>query len=128
MWPKISFWKHWSYAKILLWQTWPSFGTKKGYERSPTKMPGDNPWVIEYLETVVEEDIPKLGASARRVIREAIEQRLMLDPVAFGKPLRYSLKGHRRLRVGAYRVVYRVDGQRRKVVVVAIKHRKDIYE
>ena len=91
-------------------------------------MPGDDLWAVEYLDVVVEEDIPRLAPSARRLIKEAIEQRLMLDPVAFGKPLRYSLKGHRRLRIADYRVVYRIDAAQHKVIIVAIKHRKDIYE
>jgi mRNA interferase RelE/StbE len=50
----------------------------------------------------------------------------MIDPVSFGKPLRYSLKGYRRLRVSDYRIVYRIEGA--TVVVIAIKHQKDAYE
>ncbi len=83
---------------------------------------------IEYLEPVVQEDIPALPASARSLIKKAIEQRLTLDPIGYGKPLRYSLKGHRRLCVSDYRVVYRIEVATNKVVIVAIKHRKDIYE
>ena len=52
----------------------------------------------------------------------------MIDPIGFGKPLRYSLKGHKRLRVSDYRVVYRIDPQTKTVFIVAIKHRKDVYE
>jgi mRNA interferase RelE/StbE len=37
-------------------------------------------------------------------------------------------EGHRRLRVGDWRVVYRVDVAQRIVFVVAIDHLKDIYE
>ncbi len=81
---------------------------------------------VEYLEEVVREHIPELPASMKQLIKRAIEERLMVDPVGLGKPLRYSLKGHRRLRVGDYRVVYRIQGH--IVVIVAIKHRKDIYE
>ena len=51
----------------------------------------------------------------------------MLDPIAFGKPLRYSLKGHRRLRVSDYRIVYRIESQTNTVIIIAIKHRKDVY-
>jgi len=43
-----------------------------------------------------------------------------LDPIGFGKPLRYSLKGHRRLRVSDYRVVYRIDHDA-GIIIVAIK-------
>jgi mRNA-degrading endonuclease RelE of RelBE toxin-antitoxin system len=52
----------------------------------------------------------------------------MVDPIGLGKPLRYSLKGHRRIRIGDYRIVYRVEPKSRTVLIVAIKHRKDIYE
>lgn len=91
-------------------------------------MPGNNSYKIEYLETVTEEDIPSLPKSAKLIIKKAIEKRLMVDPIGFGKPLRYSLKGHRRLRVSDYRIVYRIDDEIKKVIIVAIKHRKDVYE
>ena len=91
-------------------------------------MPGNKPYIIEYLETVVEDDIPNLPKSAKIMIKRAIEERLKLDPIGFGKPLRYSLKGHRRLRVSDYRVVYRIDTSTQTVIIVAIKHRKDVYE
>jgi mRNA-degrading endonuclease RelE of RelBE toxin-antitoxin system len=89
---------------------------------------GNKFYAIEYLETVVKNDIPALPHSIRPLIRRAIEQRLVVDPLGFGKPLRYSLKGHRRLRVSDYRIVYRIDTHAHIVVIVGIKHRKDIYE
>ena len=91
-------------------------------------MHGNEPYHIEYLATVVASDIPDLPRSVRSLIKKAIEERLMVDPVGFGKPLRYSLKGHRRLRVADYRVVYRIDKSKKSVLIIAIKHRKDIYE
>jgi mRNA interferase RelE/StbE len=84
-------------------------------------------YTIEYLSIVVEEDIPKLPKSTKIIIQKAIEERLMINPIGFGKPLRYSLKGHRRLRVSDYRIVYRIDINKHTVIIVAIKHRKDIY-
>ena len=91
-------------------------------------MHGNKPYTIEYLTVVAKEDIPALPKSARTMIKKAIEERLMVDPIGFGKPLRYSLKGHRRLRVSDYRIVYRIDDSTNTVIVVAIKHRKDVYE
>ena len=83
---------------------------------------------IFYQEEVVRRHIPKLPTSMKILIKRVIEDRLTVDPIGFGKPLRYSLKGHRRFRVGDYRVVYRIDIQTYTVVVVAIKHRKDVCE
>lgn len=88
---------------------------------------GNKPFEIQYLDTVVEEDIPELPKTIRNRIRSAIETRLAVDPVSLGKPLRYSFIGHRRIRVGDYRMVYRIDMKKNVVIVVLIKHRKDVY-
>lgn len=85
-------------------------------------------YLIKYLESVKSEDIPSLPSSAKKMIKKAIEERLMVDPVSYGKPLRFSLKGHRRLRVADYRIVYKIDEASKLVIIVAIKHRKNIYE
>ena len=77
---------------------------------------------------VVKEDISNLPKSGREQIKRAIESRLTTDPVGLGKPLRYSFIGHRRVRVGDYRIIYRIDGHKKIVVVVAIKHRKEVYD
>lgn len=83
---------------------------------------------ITYLDEVMHKHIPKLPSSAKLLIKKAIENRLTTDPIGFGKPLRYSLKGYRRLRVSDYRIVYRIEPEAHMVVIVAIKHRKDIYD
>ncbi|RMF22404.1 MAG: type II toxin-antitoxin system RelE/ParE family toxin [Deltaproteobacteria bacterium] len=81
---------------------------------------------IEYLATVVREDIPALSAPTRERIRTAIERKLATNPVEFGKPLRYSLRGARRLRVGDYRVIYVIEPPD-TVVIVKIGHRREVY-
>ena len=83
--------------------------------------PGNQPYQIEYLDTVVAEDIPALPKSMREIIKRAIEERLTADPIGLGKPLRYSLIGHRRLRVGDYRIVYRIDSKKHSVLIVIIQ-------
>ena len=84
-------------------------------------------YTIVYLEVVVKKEIPKLSTSAKQAIKTAIEEKLSTEPVKFGKPLQYSLKNHRRLRVGDYRVIYRIE-QPDTIVVVAIKYRRDVYD
>ena len=83
---------------------------------------------IEYLDEVVKKHIPALPSSAKKLIKRAIESRLMIDPISFGKPLRYSLSGHRRLRVSHYRIVYRIEATTKTVIIVAILHRKKVYK
>jgi mRNA interferase RelE/StbE len=82
---------------------------------------------IRYHDRVTSDDLPNLPSAMRSRVRAAIEQRLMVDPISFGKPLRYAPRGHRRLRVGDWRIVYRVDVAQRVVFVVAI-YRKDVYD
>ena len=81
---------------------------------------------LEYLESVVCDDIPTLPKDVRRRVRAAIESKLAAHPIEFGKPLRYSLKGARRLRVGDWRVIYVIEPPD-VVLVVKIGHRKDVY-
>jgi addiction module RelE/StbE family toxin len=82
---------------------------------------------IEYLESVVREDIPVLSQAIRNRIRAAIERKLSVHPIEFGKPLRYSFKGARRLRVGDWRVVYTIEPPS-TVLIVKIGHRSEVYE
>lgn len=83
-------------------------------------------YIIEY-DVDIEEKLIILHKSIREIIRKAIEKKLAVDPVAFGKPLRYSLKGYRRLRVGDYRVIYKIVEDKVLVIIIDIDHRKDIY-
>lgn len=75
-----------------------------------------------------QKDYDKISPPVRKIIKEAIEKKLTVDPVAFGKPLKYSLKGYRRLRVGDYRVIYKIIEEKVVVIIIDIEHRKDIYE
>ena len=44
------------------------------------------------------------------------------------KRLKGELKGKFRYRVGNWRVIYRIDAERRQVLVLAIAHRREVYE
>ena len=89
-------------------------------------MRGNKLYDIEYLPSVVKTDIPDLPNKIKSMIKKAIEERLAIDPISYGKPLRHNLKGLRRLRVSNYRIVYYIEND--AVIITAIKHRKDIYE
>ena len=76
-------------------------------------------------ERVKKEDLPNIPkANALQIIR-ALDERLAVDPVGCGKPLQYKLKGAWRLRVGDWRVLYRIKGK--EVTVFAIDLRRDAY-
>ncbi|MEJ0063664.1 MAG: type II toxin-antitoxin system RelE/ParE family toxin [Alphaproteobacteria bacterium] len=85
-------------------------------------------FTIKYRDQVTETDIPALPKTMRLRIQKAIEERLVHDPIAFGKPLRFNMQGNRRMRVGDYRVVYRIEVETNTVIINGIRHRKDIYD
>ncbi len=84
-------------------------------------------FTVTYSQSVVWEDISKIPKSHKAEIKKAIEKKLMVNPVAFGKPLQYSLAGNRRLRVGDYRVIFRVDAEKNLVIITKIGNRRDVY-
>ena len=75
---------------------------------------------------VISHDIPKLSSEWREKIKRAIEDRLVTHPDLYGKPLRRSLKGYRKMRVGDYRVIFRIE--RSTVKILVIQHRSVIYK
>lgn len=81
---------------------------------------------LTYTERVVKEEIPKLPKKVREQIQKNIEKKLTIAPEAFGKPLRKSLKGYRRLRVEDCRVIYRIEED--LVKIFCIQHRSVIYK
>lgn len=80
---------------------------------------------IAYHEAVIHKDIPRLPKVWRTVVRTAVASKLAVHPDIFGVPLRRSLKGYRKLRVGDYRIVFRIDGKTVKIFV--IEHRSVVY-
>jgi len=80
---------------------------------------------LRYHPDVRDVDIPKLNETLKKRIKRAIEERLSISPHQYGEPLRKTLKGYWKLRVGDYRVVYKVEGN--EVWIFAIINRKDVY-
>jgi mRNA interferase RelE/StbE len=83
-------------------------------------------FTVKYHPDVKSVDIPLINIKMRERIRKAIESRLMASPHEYGLPLRKNLKGYWKLRVGDYRVVFKIEGE--IVYVLGIRHRKIVYE
>ena len=80
---------------------------------------------LKYHPEVKRSDLPKIGAKNRDMIKSAIKERLAAQPEAYGKPLRRTLKGYWKLRVGDYRVVFKVSSD--SIFIFGIIHRKEVY-
>lgn len=84
------------------------------------------PFELRYHPAVRDVDIPILDAKLKSRIKRAIETRLTVAPHQYGEPLRKTLKGYWKLRVGDYRIVFKVSG--REVWILGIINRKEVYE
>jgi mRNA interferase RelE/StbE len=74
----------------------------------------------------VKDDVRGIPANIKTRIRKAIEARLLTDPILAGQPLRQSLRGHRKLRVGDYRIIYRIEHF--TIIILKIGNRKNVYQ
>ena len=81
---------------------------------------------LRYHPDVRKIDIPLLNKKLRERIKKAIETRLMTEPHRYGEPLRKTLKGYWKLRVGDYRIVFKVVKD--EVRIFGIIHRKKVYD
>ena len=84
------------------------------------------PFELRYHPDVKAIDMPQMNETLRKRVRKAIEERLMIAPHQYGEPLRKTLRGYWKLRVGDYQVVFKVVGE--EVWILGIIHRKAVYE
>lgn len=84
-------------------------------------------WKVVYRKSV-EKDLKHISKDIQYLVRRAIEERLMVDPLRFGTPLRRSLFGLMKLRVGDYRIIYSIQKEVVTVEVIKIGHRREVYE
>lgn len=82
-------------------------------------------FALRYHPDVKSVDLPSLDARFKNRIKKAIETRLTTVPHQYGDPLRKTLKGYWKLRVGDYRVIFRI--MQSEVWILGIIHRKDVY-
>ena len=81
---------------------------------------------LRYHPDVKKKDLSKLNRTIQKRIKTAIEQRLLIAPERYSEPLRRTLKGYRKLRVGDYRIVLKLASE--DILILGICHRKDVYE
>jgi mRNA interferase RelE/StbE len=84
-------------------------------------------WKVVYKKSI-QKDLKGISKDVQYILRRAIEEKLMTDPVKFGLPLRRSLHGFMKLRVGDYRIIYTIEFETVTVHVIKIGHRKSVYE
>jgi mRNA interferase RelE/StbE len=86
-------------------------------------------WTYSFDERAFKE-LRKLGTQAQRDIISYLDERISseADPRRFGKGLKADLAGLWRYRVGDCRILCQIRDRELLVLVVAVGHRRDIYE
>jgi mRNA interferase RelE/StbE len=69
--------------------------------------------------------LPKIDNKNKEMIKRAIKERLSTQPEKYGSPLRRTLKGYWKLRVGDYRVIFKISGY--DIFILGIMNRKSVY-
>ena len=72
-------------------------------------------------------DLSRLPPRVVEAILKYAEERLALNPMRLSKPLHGEYAGLRSARNGDYRVLIRVDEERRIVVIRSVDHRAHAY-
>jgi mRNA interferase RelE/StbE len=85
-------------------------------------------WAVS-LEPRALNELKKLDRPAQGRLVRFLQDRVAgsTDPRGLGKPLTGDKVGLWRYRVGDYRVVCRIDDERRSLLILRIAHRKDVY-
>ncbi len=86
-------------------------------------------WVYRFDDRALKE-LKRLGKPAQRAIITYLDERIAgeEDPRRFGKGLKATLAGLWRYRVGDYRILCQIQDLEVVVLVVAVGHRRDVYE
>ena len=71
-------------------------------------------------------DVTGIPQNIKTTIEHAIKERLLKDPSAASQPLKRDLKGYRKMRVGDYRVIHKIQGN--LIIILKIGHRKEVYD
>jgi mRNA interferase RelE/StbE len=85
-------------------------------------MAGHRPVIPPAVAQVIRSLPPELKRAVRAAVRK-----LASDPAA-GEPLQRDLQGYCKYRVRRFRLIYRVDHGGKTIRIVAIGHRRSIYE
>ncbi len=90
-------------------------------------MTAGEPYQIVVAQPAARTIAEQLPESVAAAVVELITGPLLDNPRQLGVALRNELDGLWSVRRGTYRVVYRIDDDRREVVILRVGHRRDVY-
>ena len=84
-------------------------------------------WHIEWDDRALKE-LRSLDKPIQKRILTYLRERTTEDPRKFGKELSGNKVSLWRYRVESYRLICRIENDRLRILVVAVGHRKEIYQ
>ena len=84
---------------------------------------------VEFTESA-RKDLKKLDRYTQKIILLWLEKNIegCENPRVHGKPLSTNRAGQWRYRIGDYRVIAKIEDNKLVVLVIAIGHRRDVYD
>jgi len=84
-------------------------------------------WQIFFSDDA-DSDLSKLTKTVRNRVIEKLEWLSSNFDSVTPMPLTGSFSGFYKLRIGDWRVIYEIDWEDNKIIVVVVKHRSDVYK
>jgi mRNA interferase RelE/StbE len=82
-------------------------------------------YLLRFHPLIFKEDFKHIDRPQQQRLIRTIEKKLTTGPDQYGRPLSGTLHGYWKLKVGEYRVVYRIEKQEVTVYVLTIGFRRD---
>jgi mRNA interferase RelE/StbE len=82
-------------------------------------------WKVKIHRLVLSDDFKAIAHTDQKVILKTIHKKLTIAPQEYSKPLSGELKGYWRLRVGDYRVIYKIKEDAVEILVIKVGIRRD---
>ncbi len=86
-------------------------------------------WTVEW-DDKARRELRKLDKNIQKQILQYFRNRIICDedPRRFGKSLKHELKGLWLYRIGDYRAICQIQDKKLIVLVLAVNHRRNIYQ
>jgi mRNA interferase RelE/StbE len=84
-------------------------------------------WQINWDDRARKE-LRSLDKPIQKKILEYLRSRVSTNPLSFGKELLGNKAGLRSYRIESYRIICQIQDESLTILVVAVGHRKDIYD
>jgi len=88
----------------------------------------ENKYKIVFEPVVVKTDLKLIDKKNKDNIRKNIDFKLKTQPDLYSLPLRRPLSNYRKLRVGKYRIIFKLNTKKKICIIIGIRHRENIYK